>query len=113
MIEKGQDERVEMYSAFAAPFKDPVVCQSGLAELLRKEQVTDCFVVGLAMDYCVKWTAIDAAKEGFRTVVVNEGTKAVDAEKWNEVAAEMSKEGVKMVSVDGEELTKVKERSKT
>lgn len=110
VIEKGQDSRVEMYSAFADPFRDPCVSRSGLAELLRREGVTHCFVVGLAMDYCVRWTAVDAAKEGFETVVVREGTKAVDAEAWDDVVKEMEKEGVKMVRIDGEEVKRVKER---
>ncbi|KAF2093611.1 isochorismatase [Rhizodiscina lignyota] len=113
VVEKGQDPLVEMYSAFAGPFHDPVVSQSGLAEILKKGEITHVYVVGLAMDYCVKWTAIDAAKEGFKTVIVNEGTKAVGGEgEWDDVVAELKKEGVEMVSVDGEELKRVKESAK-
>ncbi|KAK7728469.1 NAD(+) salvage pathway protein [Botryosphaeria dothidea] len=107
VVEKGQDKRVEMYSAFYDPFRNPTVAKSGLAELLRGAGVTDVFVVGLAMDYCVKHTALDAAKEGFRTLVVSEGTKAVDPAHWGEAQKEMEEAGVRLVSVDGEEVKKV------
>lgn len=113
VVEKGQDPRVEMYSAFADPFRSPCVSRSGLAERLKEEGVTHCYVVGLAMDYCVRWTAVDAAKEGFETVIVNEGTKAVDPESWDEVAGKLKKEGVRMVTIDGEEVKMVKERDGT
>ncbi|THV05081.1 Isochorismatase hydrolase [Dendrothele bispora CBS 962.96] len=112
IIEKGMDSRVEMYSAFEAPFRDPIVkeASSGLGQLLRESGITDCFVVGLAMDYCVKSTAIDAQNEGFRTYVVREGTKAVDPgpEGWGKTEKELKEAGVQLVNVDGAEIDKVK-----
>lgn len=107
VVEKGQDKRVEMYSAFCDPFRRPTVARSGLADLLRGAGVSDVFVVGLAMDYCVKFTALDAAREGFKTVVVTEGTKAVDPGRWGEAQKELEDAGVRLVSVDGEEVKKV------
>ncbi|KAJ9636343.1 NAD(+) salvage pathway protein [Coniosporium tulheliwenetii] len=104
VVEKGQDKRVEMYSAFAAPFRDP----RGLAERLRESGVTHVFVVGLAMDYCVNFTAVDAAKEGFETYVVEEATRAVDPGTWDEVKVSLAGHGVKMVSVEGREVERVK-----
>jgi|SRR5579871_916334 len=108
IIEKGQDKRVEMYSAFAAPFSNPVVSRSGLADTLKEAKITHVYVVGLAMDYCVKFTALDAAKEGFSTYVVHEGTRAVDPTKWDNVRSQLEKAGVKMVNAVGEEVEKVK-----
>lgn len=108
IIEKGQDKRVEMYSAFAAPFSNPVVSRSSLADTLRDAGVTHVYVVGLAMDYCVKFTALDAAKEGFSTYVVYEGTKAVDPTNWDNVRSQLEKAGVQMVSTGGEEVGEVK-----
>jgi nicotinamidase-related amidase len=108
IIEKGQDKRVEMYSAFAAPFSNPVVSRSGLADTLKEAEVTHVYVVGLAMDYCVKFTALDAAKEGFSTYVVHEGTKAVDPTNWDNVESELEKAGVKMVSSEGKEVGELK-----
>jgi nicotinamidase-related amidase len=60
-------------------------------------------VVGLAFDYCVKCTAVDAASEGFKTVIVAEGTNAVDPSTWDVVKAELKAKGVEVVSIDGEE----------
>lgn len=96
---------VEMYSAFYDPFK---VSDSGLAGRLRRNGVTDVFVVGLAADYCVKATAEHAVDEGFKTYIVEEGTKPVTPGKWDEVRAEIIKHGVKMVSTNSEEVAKVK-----
>ncbi|KAK7537519.1 Isochorismatase-like protein [Phyllosticta citribraziliensis] len=108
VVEKGQDHRVEMYSAFADPFRAPCVAQSALEELLTQRGVTDVFVTGLAMDYCVRYTAEDAVERGWRTWVVEEATKAVDADKWDQVKQEMEAKGVRFASVDGEEVGRVK-----
>lgn len=101
------DKRVEMYSAFADPFLQPTVSKSKLEALLKEKGVTHVFCVGLAMDYCVKATALDAAKAGFKTYIVNEGTKAVDLTAWGDVEAELQKEGVQMVGIDGAEVDEV------
>ncbi|USP76201.1 uncharacterized protein yc1106_03475 [Curvularia clavata] len=108
IVEKGQDKRVEMYSAFADPFKSPCVAKSGLAETLRKAGITDVYVVGLAADYCVRYTAIDAQKEGFKTWVVGEATKAVDPSSMEAVLKEYEQHGVKVISKDDVQMLKVK-----
>ncbi|KAH7319300.1 isochorismatase family protein [Rhexocercosporidium sp. MPI-PUGE-AT-0058] len=107
VVEKGMRREVEMYSAFYDPLEKPRCCDSGLGEVLRGKGVTDVFVVGLAFDYCVKATAVDAAREGFRTVVVRDGTRAVDPEGWEGVERELKERGVDVVGVDGEDVRKV------
>jgi nicotinamidase-related amidase len=104
VIEKGTDARVEMYSAFYDPFTSPRVSDSGLKDVLREKGVTDVYVVGLAEDYCVKSTALDAVAEGFRTFIVEEGTRAVDADAWSLCRKEVEAAGVKVVSMDGPEV---------
>ncbi|KAI1333593.1 pyrazinamidase/nicotinamidase [Xylariaceae sp. FL0016] len=106
VLEKGADARVEMYSPFYDPFTPPV-CDSGLAGLLREHGVTDVYVVGLAADYCVKSAAVDAAKEGFRTYLVEEGTKPVDAAAWPECRKGMEEAGVKVVSMQDAEVRRL------
>ena len=105
--DEGEVEEVEMYSAFYDPLERPRVSDSGLAGVLREKGVTDVYCVGLAFDYCVKCTAVDAAKEGFRTFVVGEGTRAVDSSTWDEVKGELKAKGVAIVSIDGEEVARV------
>ncbi|GAB1310605.1 NAD(+) salvage pathway protein [Madurella fahalii] len=103
-IHKGTDPRVEMYSAFYDPLREPRVSDSGLAGLLRGAGVTHVYVVGLAGDYCVRSTAEDAVREGFETYVVEEGTRAVDPAAWDGCKAEMEAAGVRIVSKDGPEV---------
>jgi len=67
------------YSGFTV--RDPRTGEespTGLADLLRGRGITKVVVLGLATDYCVKETAIDAARLGFATRVLREGIRAVD-----------------------------------
>ncbi|KAG7140801.1 Nicotinamidase like protein [Verticillium longisporum] len=105
-VEKGHVRDVEMYSAFRDPYG---VVDSGLAETLRGQGVTDVFVVGLAGDYCVKCTAVDAARDGFRTYVVEEGTRCVEPDKWEACKDELEAGGVRVVSVEGAEVRRVRD----
>jgi nicotinamidase-related amidase len=109
IIEKGQDRRVEMYSAFADPFRSPCVAKSHLAKTLRDADITDVYVVGLAADYCVKYTALDSAKEGFKTWVVGEATKAVDPSSLGAVYSEYKTVGISVVDMDHGQIRKVRE----
>lgn len=96
-----------MYSAFYDPLVNPRVSDSGLSALLKGKGVTDVYVVGLAFDYCVKCTAVDAVKEGFKTFVVEEGTKAVDPSTWEEVKGELEAKGVQVVKFEGKEVARL------
>lgn len=108
VVEKGTDARVEMYSAFYDPFVNPRVSDSGLLALLKEKDVTDVYVVGLAADYCVKCTAADAAAEGFKTFLIEEGTRAVDSAQWEDaVKKELSEKGVNVVSVQAGEVKRL------
>lgn len=104
IVEKGQDKRVEMYSAFADPFEQPCVSKSDLAKILHDEGITDVFVAGLAADYCVKCTAVDAAKEGFTTRVIGEATRAVDPTAMDDVLKAYEAAGVAVISKDDASL---------
>jgi nicotinamidase-related amidase len=113
IVEKGLDPRVEMYSAFYDPLKNPRCSDSGLAGMLKGEGVTDVYVVGLAADYCVRFTAEDAAAEGFRTVIIEEGTRAVDEGGWVKVRGEIETKGVKVVGMHTEEVRRLVELGQT
>ena len=69
IVDKGQDPGTEGYSAFDA---------TSLAETLRARGVDAVTVVGLATDYCVKNTAVDALREGFAVRVDRAGIRGVD-----------------------------------
>jgi len=116
VIEKGRDARVEMYSAFTDPFHLPPftpestsVSTSDLPTMLHEKGITDVFVVGLAQDFCVKESAIDAARFGYRTFVVREGTRAVvPGIGWDKAEEDMVAAGVKIVGIEGREIERVK-----
>ncbi|PBP22470.1 isochorismatase [Diplocarpon rosae] len=107
VVEKGQRREVEMYSAFYDPLQSPRCSDSGLAKVLMEEGITDVYVVGLAFDYCVKATAVDARKEGYATVVVRDGTRAVEEGNWEKVCGELEELGIRVVGVEGEEVRRV------
>ncbi|KAH6639177.1 Isochorismatase-like protein [Boeremia exigua] len=108
VVEKGQDRRVEMYSAFADPF--PSHCaQSDLAATLKRAGITDVFVAGLAADYCVRFTALDAQKHGFKTWVIGEATKAVDPSSLDDVYRGYDEAGVRVIGKDDGQVQRVRE----
>jgi nicotinamidase len=92
VVHKGTHPKVECYSAFGDPWG---VTAMELPSLLSGKGVTDVFVVGLAGDYCVKWTSVDAAKNGWRTWVVKDVVRSVGNEgtEWDE----MEKAGVMVI----------------
>ncbi|KGQ07669.1 Nicotinamidase [Beauveria bassiana D1-5] len=104
VLDKGTRVDREMYSAFWDPFGES---DSGLAGLLRDAGVTDVYVVGLAFDYCVRATAEHAAEAGFTTVVLEDATKAVFPDTWNNVVAELQSKNVHVVSSTSSEVQKV------
>lgn len=71
---KGMDPRVDSYSGF---FDNGRRHATDLDAHLRSRNVSRIFVCGLALDYCVKWTALDGARLGFRTVVVEDACRAI------------------------------------
>lgn len=111
ILEKGTIKELEMYSAFYPPLENPRVGDSGLAQLLRDNSITDVFCVGLAADYCVSSTAEDAAKEGFRSYIIDEATRPVMEEQWMKDKKNLGnvRKGVNLVHMEGPELKKVRD----
>lgn len=90
---KGTKNKDDGYSAFEATNAD-------LAGFLKKEGVEDLYVVGLATDYCVKATALDADKLGFETFVVEDAVAAVNAKPGDgdKALKAMVRAGVTLIS---------------
>ncbi len=82
---KGTDNKDDGYSAFEATSAD-------LNQFLIDNGVTDLYLTGLATDYCVKASAIDASKKGFNTWVVNDAVKGVEL-KTGDVAKALDEMG--------------------
>jgi nicotinamidase-related amidase len=113
VLEKGTDPRVEMYSAFKPPLTNPPLreSESGLGNILKDKGVTDVYFVGLAGDYCVRFSAIDCAKvedAGWNTYVIEEGIRSVDpGAGWEEARGEMLDAGVKVVSMKDDVVQRI------
>lgn len=74
IIRKGANPAVDSYSAF---FENDHKTSTGLSGLLRGLGVQRVFVCGLAYDYCVRYSAEDAVREGFDAIVIEEATRAI------------------------------------
>jgi nicotinamidase/pyrazinamidase len=76
IIRKGYRRHVDSYSAFfEADGKTP----TGLAGYLKERGLQQVFLVGLATDFCVAWSALDARKAGFAAAVIEDATRGIDA----------------------------------
>ncbi len=88
IVRKGYHRDVDSYSAFEeADHHTP----TGLAGYLKQRGITKVFVTGLATDFCVAWTALDARQAGFETWVIEDATRAIDlngslAAAWQKMA---------------------------
>ncbi|MCX7126105.1 MAG: bifunctional nicotinamidase/pyrazinamidase [Gammaproteobacteria bacterium] len=78
IFKKGVDQHVDSYSAF---YDNEHLKSTGLTEWLREKNITDLYVMGLATDYCVKFSCLDALDDGFRVYLISDGCRGVDLEK--------------------------------
>jgi nicotinamidase/pyrazinamidase len=89
IIRKGYHAKIDSYSAFyEADGRTP----TGLTGYLRQRGKKRLFLCGLATDFCVAWTALDARKDGFEVLVIEDATRAIDtngslAQAWKKMAA--------------------------
>ncbi|MGV7218781.1 bifunctional nicotinamidase/pyrazinamidase [Bradyrhizobium sp. UFLA05-112] len=95
IIRKGFHKDVDSYSAL---LEADGKRSTGLAAYLKSRKIKRVFVAGLATDFCVAWTALDARKAGFEVYVVEDACRGIDnqgslAKAW----ADMAKAGVKRI----------------
>ncbi len=93
---KGMDPGLDSYSGF---FDNGHRQSTGLADWLRSQQVTHLGIAGLATDYCVKFSVLDALREGFRVKVLTRACRGVDLAPDDSVRAfqEMESAGAELV----------------
>jgi len=98
---KGTNPEIDSYSGF---FDNGQRKSTGLGEYLKAESITRVYVLGLATDYCVKFTALDAKRLGFETFLVEDGCRGVDLTPGDSANAirEMQSSGIE--SIQSEEL---------
>jgi nicotinamidase/pyrazinamidase len=99
VFQKGVDPTIDSYSTF---FDNAHRRSTGLADFLRARSVDEVFLLGLATDYCVKFSALDAVREHFRAIVIEDGCRGIDLQPGDVDRAlqEMRDAGARIVSSD-------------
>jgi nicotinamidase/pyrazinamidase len=96
IIRKGYCKDVDSYSAFLEADKKT---STGLGGYLKERGFKRVFLAGLATDFCVAWSAIDARKEGFEAFVIDDACRGIDANGSLAAAwKDMAKAGVKKIN---------------
>jgi nicotinamidase/pyrazinamidase len=95
VIRKGFHKDTDSYSAF---MEADGKTSTGLAAYLKARGIKEVYVAGLATDFCVAWTALDARKAGFKAAVIEDASRGIDlngsvAKAW----ADMAKAGVRRI----------------
>ena len=95
IVRKGTDKSIDSYSGF---YDNGHQKSTGLAEFLRSKGVDQVAVMGLATDYCVRFTALDAVNEGFETTLLLDGCRGVELQPGDIATAieELKQAGVKV-----------------
>lgn len=97
-IRKGFRKAIDSYSTF---FENDQETTTGLTGYLNQRGITDLYTVGLATDFCVKWSILDGIDEGFNMHIVEDAVKGIDLDGSLEAAwNEMKQKGVDIVTSD-------------
>ncbi|MES3628548.1 MAG: bifunctional nicotinamidase/pyrazinamidase [Longimonas sp.] len=98
IIRKGFRPEIDSYSAF---YENDGATPTGLTGYLRERGIDSLVVVGLAADFCVKWSATDGRHEGFDVYVVEDATRGIDQDGSLAAAWQaMNEAGVQVISSD-------------
>lgn len=97
---KGIDPEIDSYSAF---FDNGHLRETGLRDYLKEHGVDELYIVGLATDYCVKYSALDAKKLGFDVIVITDACRGVELKQGDieHALEEMVEAGVVLTTSEG------------
>jgi len=99
ILRKGFRAGIDSYSAF---FENDHVTPTGLAGYLRERGLKRVFLAGLAYDFCVGFSALDAQRLGFPAVILRDGSKAIDANgSVASIERKFDKAGVRLIDSAG------------
>lgn len=97
VYKKGTDMTIDSYSAF---FDNGKRKDTGLKDFLKEKGITDVYITGLATDYCVKYTALDAIACGFKTFLIEDATRGVNLKSCDveNAITDMRVSGIKVIN---------------
>lgn len=96
IIRKGIHREIDSYSTFT---ENDGRTDTGLAGYLRNANLKRIFICGLALDYCVYWSAVDGTTKGFETLVIPELCKGIAEETSQKAIQHMIQVGAKLIGV--------------
>ncbi len=94
IFRKGMNPELDSYSGF---YDNAHEKSTGLAGYLKEKKAEDLYFCGLAADYCVYFSIIDALNEGFGATLIEDATRAIDASNFEKLKAEIIKKGGKII----------------
>lgn len=96
IIRKGYHREIDSYSAFMEADRQTM---TGLAGYLKERHIDSVYVVGIATDFCVAWTAVDAVNFGFECTVILDATAPIDVNgSLKQAMANMTDVGVRFIN---------------
>ena len=94
IIYKGANSKIDSYSGF---YDNGKILSTGLSDYLKTKNVTSVDYVGLATEFCVKFTVFDSIEEGFKSRVILKGIKGINLEESNKTLEEMKSKGIDLL----------------
>ncbi len=95
IFRKGTDIEIDSYSGF---FDNGHRKSTGLADYLRGRQITQVYLAGLAGDYCVYFSALDAIAEGFETFVMEDAVQSINPDDYKKAKQDITEKGGKIIN---------------
>jgi len=95
VIKKGLNKIYDSYSGF---WDNGKKSQTDMEKELKQRHVTEVYVCGLALDYCVYYTSLDAAHAGFKTMLLLDACRGINETSMHNAVIDMKKMGVKITS---------------
>jgi nicotinamidase/pyrazinamidase len=90
IFRKGTNLQIDSYSGF---YDNGHLKNTGLSHYLKGRDIKQVYVAGLAADYCVYFSALDALQEGFETFIIEDATRAIDAEGFERAKTDFKSKG--------------------
>ncbi len=95
IFRKGMNRNIDSYSAF---FDNGHIQSTGLTGYLKELKATTLYFVGLAADFCVFYSIQDALKAGFKCVLIEDATRAIDPEHFKSLRRQLLADGVDIIN---------------
>lgn len=98
IFRKGTNPEIDSYSGF---YDNAHLKSTGMAGYLKEKEVTDLWFCGLAAEYCVYYSIIDALAEGFNTTLIEDATRALNSAVFENAKRKIIAKGGKIVTSEG------------